>query len=442
MPTADLAITDVTVVDVRHGTTIPGQTVLVEGDRIVSVGPAARTDVPAGARAIDGAGRYLIPGLWDMHVHAWSPQPFSRYFLDNGITAVREMGTGTDPQFGGSEGVWSWRAAVREGRMPGPRVFAPGFILNGGAEQRSVFFKSVVDADDANIWVDSLASAEADFVKVYTALSPEAFAAIAERARTHGLTLAGHVSPLVGTRAAVRDGLRSIEHMTDLLVATSSEEDEIRGRVRAQVAAQDVPSPDAPLDEAAEIDRLVATHDPDKAAELFGLFREQGTWIAPTLAVISDPRCPGSVVSPPDSAALADLGFIARFVQVRDFTETELDQRCRRYDQLREMVPELEEAGVPMLVASDAPNPGVLPGVGLHDEMSMLVHAGLTPARVLRMATLDAAEFMGVSESLGTIEEGKLADLVLLDADPAADIRNTRGIAAVVAGGQVVREPG
>ena len=443
LPSADLAVTGVTLIDGNGGPAVPGQTVLIAERRIAAIAPAERVEIPSDARVIDGRGRFLIPGLWDMHVHAWGPSPFSELFLSHGITAVREMGTGIEPQWGGPAGVWDWRAAVRSGEMPGPRVFAAGFILNGGDPdgQGAVFFKGAPGPEEGRDWVDTLADRGADFIKIYSALAPETFEAISVRARERGLTLAGHVPARVGTRAAVAGGLRSLEHLYDFLVAASSAEEQIRTEIEREILESEMPTAAAQLAERARTDRLLASYDPQKASELFALFRSQGTWIEPTLMVNADPRCAGSPLPPLDAESLADLpGFLHRFVEQQEIEPEELDRDCRRAAKLSKVVAQLERHGVRLLAGSDSPNPGVKPGAGLHDELFLLVRAGLTPARALQVATRDAAEFMGLGASLGTIEEGRIADLVLLEADPLSDIRNTRRIAAVIANGEVVHE--
>lgn len=435
---AELAITDVTVINGTGGPPAAGRTLLVADGRIAAIAPAERVAVPAGARVVDGAGKFLIPGLWDMHVHAWSPSPFSEIFLRQGITAVREMGTGMEPMWGGSAGVWEWRRAVREGERLGPRVYAAGFILNGGeqAGQGAPFFKAAPTPETGREWVDTLADNGADFIKVYSALAPDTFTAIADRAAERGLTLAGHVPARVGTRQASAR-MRSLEHLYDFLVAASRDEEAIRAEIEQEILTSETASGAAQIAERSRIDQLIATQDPVRAAELFELLAANGTWLSPTLVVSADARCPDAPLALADEQALAGVpGFLHRFVQYPEVDQEELDRRCRRFRALRPLVAAADLAGVDLLAGSDSPNPGAVPGVGLHDELALLVDAGLTPARVLEIATRDAARFMGEGETLGTLEIGKIADMVLLGANPLIDIANTRRVEAVFIAGR------
>ncbi|HEX5870889.1 MAG TPA: amidohydrolase family protein, partial [Longimicrobium sp.] len=382
----------------------------------------------------------MIPGLWDMHVHAWSRQPFEGIYLAHGITGIREMGTGMDPQWGG-EGIWRWRESIRTGDAPGPRMVAAGLILNGGAAdaQPIDFFKGVPTADAARAWVDSLAGRGVDFIKVYAALSPEVYAAIGARAREHGLPFAGHVPALVGIRGASDAGQRSIEHLYDVLVAASTDEAAARAEIAAALRGGGSPGGAAQIAEIGMTDRLLATFDAGKADALYRLLARNGTWVTPTLATQADPRCPGSPLPVPDSAALAGVPrMLHRFVALAEQPADEIARDCRRMEALIRVAGAMHRAGIPLLAGSDGPNPGVVPGIALHQELELLVRAGLTPMEALQTATRNPARYLGMEDSLGTIQPGRLADLVLLDADPLADIRNTRRIHAVIANGRVV----
>ncbi|NNF17005.1 MAG: amidohydrolase family protein, partial [Gammaproteobacteria bacterium] len=252
---------------------------------------------------------------------------------------------------------------------------------------------------------------------------------------------AGHIPTRVGTRHAVTSGLASLEHLYDILISTSTEEDAIRAEILDEIsgpASQDINPQSA---EKNRTNRLLATYSPKKADALFKLIREHGTWLTPTLLVNADPRCPGSPLPPIDDAFLSDLpGYLQRFVQLPDATREDIELDCRRFEKLSALVGEMEKAELPLLAGSDGPNPGVKPGMGLHDELMLLVRAGLSPARALQIATRDAARFMGQGDALGTIEVGKVADLVLLDANPLDDIRNTRRITHVIVNGVPVEQ--
>ncbi|NNF18068.1 MAG: hypothetical protein HKN70_15095, partial [Gammaproteobacteria bacterium] len=361
VPTADLAIRDVTVIDGNGGPALTGQTVLIEAGRVVAIAPSIRVDVPDDAQVIESTGQYLIPGLWDMHVHAWGPSPFSEIFLRHGITAIREMGTGIEPMWGGSAGVWAWREQVRSGERIGPRVFAAGFILNGGSqeEQGAPFFKGVRTPEEAQRWVDTLADKNADFIKIYSALDKEAFDALASRANEKGVRFAGHIPTRVGTRHAVTSGLASLEHLYDILISTSTEENAIRAEILDEIsgaASQDINPQSA---EKNRTDRLLATYSPEKADALFKLIREHGTWLTPTLLVNADPRCPGLPLPSVDEEFLSDLPvFLQRFVQLPDAAREDIELDCRRFEKLSALVGEMEKAELPLLAGSDGPNPG------------------------------------------------------------------------------------
>jgi imidazolonepropionase-like amidohydrolase len=439
-----LAITHISVIDATGAPTRTDQTVLIGDGRILRIGAAARVPVPSGTRTIDGTGKFLVPGLWDMHVHAWSRQPFESLFLNHGITGIREMGTGIDSQWGAA-GIWEWRGAIRAGTAPGPRMVAAGFILNGGTpdQQPIHFFKGVPTLEAARSWVDSLASRGADFIKVYAALSPEAYSAIAQRAKERGLAFAGHVPARVGVRSASTAGQRSIEHLYDFLVSTSNEEDAVRRELGAVLDTSDSPGSVAQITETAMTDRLLATHSQSRADALFRLLAANGTWVTPTLTTTADPRCPGSPLPIPDSAFLTGVPRgIHRFVQLPDAPAETVAIECRRLEAFIRITGSLHRAGVRLLAGSDAPNPGIIPGTGLHAELELLVRAGLTPLEALQAATRNPAEYLNAGDRSGTVEVGKLADLVVLTANPLADIRNLRQIDAVIINGVVVREPG
>jgi imidazolonepropionase-like amidohydrolase len=437
-----IAIENVSVVRVDRGDVVAGRTVLIEGNRIARIGPAGRVRVPAGATRVDGAGKYLAPGLWDMHVHAWQQSLFQDVLLANGITGIREMGTGMDGIYGARSGVWAWRDAVRGGRTPGPRIVAAGMIINGGSPESPAapFFVGAPTPEAGRAWVDSLAGRGADFIKVYSGLSAETYAAVARRAKERGLPFAGHAPASVGVVAAANAGQRGIEHLFDFLISTSTVEDSVRREIADALATgRGHPGGAAQGMENDLSDRLNETRGAAREAALIAALRRNRTWVTPTLVALVDPRgeLPAAGV---DSARLMRVPARLHFLIVpRDTPTAEaLARGRRRFARQLELVRALHRAGVPLLAGSDPPNTFVYPGASLHEELELLVRAGLRPAEALRAATLEPARYLEATDSLGTVAAGKLADLLLLDANPLADIRNTRRIAAVVANGTLL----
>lgn len=401
-----LALTNVTVVDVAAGTERAGMTVLVDGGDIVAVGPAGRVAVPASAVRYDGAGGYVIPGLWDAHVHAlWDAavaDAFLPRFVAYGVTGIRDMG-------GTLEVLHDVRRRRAAGALVAPRILAAGLVLDGLEPVDPSISVAVGSPAEARRAVDSLAAAGADVVKVYTLLPAAAFEAVVERARVHGLPVVGHVPAEVAPAEAARAGMRTVEHMR------------------------------------AELGGYCSRADPAPCDALFATFRRHATWQTPTLVVRHHAR---AYADAPDAASDPELGQLPAVVRAywRSDQAAKLDGRTAadwarlraEHDDERWLAGRLHAAGVPVLAGTDAGVTFVYPGRSLHEELAMLVEVGLTPAEALRAATLGPAEAFGLAASVGTVEPGKRADLVVLAASPLADIRNTRRIRAVVAGGALL----
>lgn len=433
-----LAITPVTVVDMTDGSLAADQTVLVGSNRIVAVGSVGEITVPEHAEVVDGADAYLIPGLWDMHAHAaveGRPESFFRLFLANGITGYRDM-------FGSLEIAQSARKAVHAGELSGPpRIVAAGNLVDG--PPGIVPGASVVASpSDGRRIVDSLHTAGAPFVKVYFFLSPETYDAIAERSRELNLPFVGHVPTQVRAAHASDAGQRSIEHLTGVLEGCSAEEEAVLAEwevILEQLAGRDRAAFSRIFE---PFYRALATQDDDRCRSLLGRFVENETWQVPTLVSLrgkaylreftaaGDPRT-AYFVPPNRWTGGRPFGF--------PMTEEQWQVLQGRYEREKEIVGMMAEAGVPLLAGSDSTTPWAFPGFGLHDELELLVDAGLTPLQALQAATLNPARFFGRSKELGTVRNGKLADLVLLEGNPLQDITNTRRIRAVVADGRIYR---
>jgi hypothetical protein len=395
-----LAIISVSIVDVAHGSVHRDQTVLVEGDRIAVVGDAYAVEVPAGTVVIDGNGKFLIPGLWDMHVHTGSDQNTREV-----VYPLLEASS----TFAGSYG----QAARRSTEGSSPE--APGTEA------------------DARVFVQLVKERGVDFIKVYDMLPREAYFALASEATRVGLPFAGHVPVKVRASEASDAGQRSIEHigMGNVLEECSSREDELRPRVIAELQSD---QPDLlPL-----LLEMVDTHDTRKCAALADRFARNGTWVVPTLMLA---RLPSELErgwrEDPYARFLApqERRYIERGEELRARELGEAEQLAPVDRWIREVTRAMHRVGVPMLAGPDAGVSGIFWGIGLHRELELLVSAGLTEPEALRAATLGPAEFLEATDSLGTVEPGKVADLVLLEANPLEDISNTQRIAAVVLNG-------
>jgi imidazolonepropionase-like amidohydrolase len=414
-----LAIINVHVIDVEAGEVLPGRTVLIAGDRIASVEPATIT-VPRGARLLDGAGRYLIPGLWDMHVHLTHGSELElAQFVRHGVVGVRDMG-------GSWEQIETWRKAIAEGRLAGPRIRAAGPIIENAAwldavrsipEGRAFLEASprlaVRSADDARSAVQELAGLGVDFVKVRNVPPGEAWPALLEAARTHQLRVVTHL-PAGDLRLAVERGLDGFEHLDSIADA---------------------------LDVLPDIERQ----------RLFGGMAGAGVFVGPTLVPEMMRLLPVGVIRAlvEDDDGLLDPRRRRISASLAEFWRTQ--QSLDRYDVPRDWAPvldrgiahlrEMHRAGVPLLAGTDFGARLVYPGSSLHDELYLLVEkAGLSPAAALRTATLNAARFFSADAQFGRIAVGQIADLVLLRSNPLEEIRNVSGVEAVIIGGRLQPE--
>jgi hypothetical protein len=429
--TADtIALAGVNVIDVESGDVRRNQTIVVSAGsgRIVEIVPGRATK-PQHSRIIDGAGKFVIPGLWDMHVHAFNDGRYDYVLpllLANGITGVRDMGTNLT-----LEDVQQVIQDVVDGRRPGPRFGAWTGSLIDGDKSTLRFARAVGTGDDVRELVRSYKQRGATFIKPYDLLSPEVYRALAEETKAQGLPFAGHV-PFSMTSAQVSDlGQRSIEHTFDLLVSVARNEQTLR-------ATQKAGNPNAmrSREELAAIDN----YDEGKAASLFARFVRNRTWQCPTIinlqattvGALSQLTNSGRLKYIPASVRQDwDTTFIKGFAALGS-----IEERKKRFEHRVKITGAMHRAGVRLLAGTDAHGPFNVPGFSLHDELELFVRAGLTPLQALQAATLSPARFLERQQDLGTIAPGKVADLVLLDANPLENITHTQRIAAVIAAGR------
>lgn len=446
---APLVIEHVTVVDVERGRLLPDRRVVVGGTRITAVDSGAAVR-PAGARVVDGRGKYLIPGLWDMHVHSVANVALDMpvgsvtnadwhfpLFLAFGVTGVRNMNDASaDPTL---ELTNSVKRRLAKGDLLGPRLLANGPTVDGYPPLAS---NPVVvrTAAEARAVVNELADHGADFIKVYENLSREAYFAIMDQARRRGIAVDGHVPFRVPPAEAADAGQRTFEHVLAVALGCSTEAEAERGafaRVLSEPGRpKEVEQP--PLALFRHERRLYETRDPAACAETIDAYRRNGVAEAPSLVGYHHVVNAKEILSDAKTMRLVPPAIRRNWEEGRS---SETGRTVRSI--LSPIVPLqaenarlLNEAGVLLLAATDVGIPTLVPGLSLHEELVLLGGAGLTPLEALRTATLNPTRVLGLADSLGTIEAGKVADLVLLDADPLADIRNTQRIRAVAVNGR------
>ncbi|HYX26957.1 MAG TPA: amidohydrolase family protein [Pyrinomonadaceae bacterium] len=434
-----LVIIHVTVIDATGAPARADMTVTITGDRITAIDKRAKAGISPDAQVLNGSGQYLIPGLWDMHVHALSAGRhvfLFPIFIANGITGIRDMGT-TLPL----EQVSQLRSETANGKILGPRVVAAGPIVDG-PKPIWPFSLAVATETEAREAVDMLKREGADFVKVYNLVPRPAYFAIADEARKQGLPFVGHV-PISVTAAEASDaGQKSIEHLNGLLLACSTDEAEIMN-TRQQSPANFDRVKMATLHRA-QARQLLKTFNAEKEAALFQHFLRNGTWQTPTLVALR-------MLAYWDDASLTSdprLKYVPLFIKrewtpgddfrFHDRSVVDVTNARLTYQKSLELTGAMRRAGVKILAGTDFGNPYILPGFSLHDELGLLVKAGLTPMEALQSATRNPAEFLGTLDQLGTVETGKIADLVLLRANPLTNIANTQKIEAVIIGGRLL----
>jgi imidazolonepropionase-like amidohydrolase len=419
-----LVITGVTIVDVRTGELRADQVVVIDKNRITAVGPRKELKYPHLAPTVNARGGFLIPGLWDMHVHLvfgdWFP--LSRdislpLFLANGVTSVRDMGSELDI-------VQDWRNEIEAGRLLGPRIMTPGPMLDG-PKPRFPSSIAITTPEEGRRAVAELKRHGADFIKLQSLIPHDAVLAIADEARKQEIPFEGHVPDSMRASEMSAAGMKSFEHLIGIFEGSSAEEVSFLNGNKTE-------------------GRFLATYDSARAATLTEMLVKNQTWQCPTLVWERG----GNLIDVTDYSKDLRIKYVPvswkektwkRFTdEIKSgYNTDDLATRQRFIAKELEVVQVMHRAGVSFLAGTDTPaGVYIFPGFSLHEELQRFVAAGFTPLEALQTATLNPARFFGLEGQLGTIETGKLADLVLLTANPLDDIANTQKIAAVIFNGQ------
>lgn len=408
---SSIALRGVTVVDVTGGPSRRDQTVLISGNRIVAVGPSRDVRVPNGTRIVDARGKYVIPGLWDLHTHVTNfGRPALALLIANGVTGIRDMGAVHFAQ------AKAWRDSIAQGLILGPRmriaspvVERPDWLrfARAASEQAGASTEWARErfgphtADEVVRFVDSVVALGADHIKVRNWPTPAVSRALVMRARERGIPVVGHAN-----LPFPRVGVASFEHSV-------------------------FPS---------------HTANPAMIDTLFRLWADSGTVYVPTLVTWSSREIPLDTLRARLDRARTP---IYRYVRTAQLEEWRKEYDARRFESPidwtaiiaadKRNLKRLKSLGVPILTGTDPAIPTAIPGFAMHDELAELVRlADMTPREALAAATIGPARFLRVADSLGTVAPGKVADVVLLDADPLVDVGNTRRIHAVVANGRLL----
>lgn len=442
-----LIVSGATIIDGTGAEPVQGEVLIVEGERIVDLVPHGSVERQEGDHWIDGEGLYVLPGLWDMHLHVSFNDDLAQrmfaYLLAHGVTGVRDVGGDLEKSL-----YWRARAATDPQSAPIVAVAGPlidGFptVYDGSAPNRPNLSVTVRTAEDTIEAVDRLAESGVDLLKAYEMLSEEAFVALMQRSAEHGLRVAGHVPFAVTADRAAELGIGSIEHLRNVEMATSGLSAELL-QERRQLLADGKELQGGVLRSQihrAQRSRALASQDPEARQRLIDTFVEHQTTQVPTLVIMAGSRVRMDL--DPDflpflklmPASLRDP-WLEIHQRLQDMDPAQWQAHHELADWMLALIRDLYTAGVPILPGTDSPVPLALPGHSLHEELRAMVLAGIPEMSVIQAATLESARWLGIDSETGSIEPGKVADLILLKGNPLEDIRSTRNLHSVIRAGR------
>lgn len=412
-----IVLTHLTIIDVTGAPPKTDMSVVIVGNRIHAIGKSGKIRVPKNSRIVDATGKYLMPGLWDMHVHlSLATELAMPALIANGVTGVRDMGGDLDQ-------IDAWRRRITNDELLGPRIVRAGSIVDG-PKPDAPFRITVSNATEARRAVISLKRRGADFIKIHNAVPRDAYFALADESRRQKIPFVGHIPKEITPAEASDAGQRGIEHtesLFDHILSTAS---------RRQQNANEA------------LNQAFAAYGNEQAALLFRRFRRNDTWYDPVLITYRSFAYRSDFARNPDPrnryVAASTKRIWDKYQPVsRDVPAEITAVRKSAYQRFLKLVGLMRRQKVKMLAGTDTGGiRDVFPGFSLHDELELLVQAGFTPLEAIQAATINPAEFLGLKSLLGTVGKGKIADLILLEANPLENIAYTKSIFAVIVNGQ------
>lgn len=430
----DIVIENANSIDIVTGEITTNQAVFITDGTIVRMETSVKDRDYAANTVIDATGKYLLPGFWDNHIHFRGGEDLIEenksllpLFIANGITTVRDAGGDLSPS------IFKWKEQIASGELAGPTIFTPGPKLDGpdAAWAGSLVVENKQDVIKA---LDSLQALDVDFVKIYdSSISKEAYLEILKRATDRGMVSSGHMPFTVELTEAIDAGIGAVEHLYYVLKGCSRQE----GEITEAIIGGDLGFWDA-------MPRLIATYDAEAAQKTFTELKENNTYVVPTLHI-------GHVLSYLDEENhesdeyLKYMGggiiktYEGRIKSALNASKEARASRKQLNSFFQQLTKSLHDAGVDLLAGSDcgAYNAYVYPGISLHKELAAMVAAGLSPLAALQTSAYNGSKFLNKNDAYGSIDVGKISDLVLLDRNPLEDIDNTTSINTVIKGDQV-----
>lgn len=421
-----MIIKNTNVINIKNGSITKNISVVLENNRIKDlVKDASKYD----GRIIDGANKYVIPGLWDMHTHNWTAEHFFPLLLANGVTGVRDM-------FNNMDSIHKWRKDINEGNLLGPAIYSAGPIVDG---PRPVWPGSIAVStpDQVSKIVDSVKNKlKADFLKIYSLLPRDVYFKLAEESKIQGISFQGHIPYEVSIVEGAKAGQKSQEHLNKLIEESSDSADHFMKINKKLIIDTTLRNP------ITKLKLILKTFNQKKLDRIINELVKYESWICPTFTVnrsISRLRDSNFTNDPRTHYMLPSI--TARWNPntnpgFKSLSDEYYELQKKLFSLQLIAVKKMHDAGVKLLSGTDYSNPYCFPGFSLHDELEIMVEAGLTPLQALQTATINPALFFNITNDYGTVEKGKVANLVLLDKNPLEDINNTKSICSVFINGK------